>query len=63
MNYPKEMTTEALNTVSAISNRLNMPMLETLQEMQENLNDYAPAERVAFRVTMAGFQRMFAEVA
>ena len=60
MNCTKEMTTDALNTVSAVAKRLNMPLLETLQEMQENLADYAPAERVAFRITMAGFQEMFA---
>lgn len=63
MKYPKEMTTEAIVTVSNISKRLNLPLLETLQEMSVNLNDYAPAERVAYRVAMAGFGALFAEAA
>jgi hypothetical protein len=63
MNYPKEATTDALNTIVAISVRMNLPLLETLVEMKENLDDYTPAERMAFRITMAGFGELFAEVA
>lgn len=63
MNYPKEVSASALETVVQTSVRLNLPLLETLQEMQENLDDYTPAERTAFRITMAGFQQLFAEVA
>lgn len=52
--------TEALVVVEAIQTEMGEGLLEVLQYMQDNLDQFTAHQRVAFRIVMAGFQEMFA---
>ena len=50
--------TEAMVHISARKEADGSGLLETLQYMQDNLDEFEPAERRAFRVVMNDFRRL-----
>ena len=51
---------EALAIVQIEADSMGLPMLETLQFMGDNLEEFGSVERCAYRTAMRGFQRLFA---
>ena len=52
---------EACYTVQLVAAERGEGLLETLQYMSENLDDFKPNERTAFRIFMSLGSQMFAE--
>lgn len=50
--------TEAMVTISEIKENFGEGLLETLQYMQDNLEDFSESEQRAFRVVMADFRKL-----
>jgi len=50
--------TEAMVTISDIKESFGEGLLETLQYMQDNLEDFNESEVRAFRVVMADFRKL-----
>ena len=50
--------TEAMITISEIKENFGEGLLETLQYMQDNLEDFSESEQRAFRVVMADFRKL-----
>ena len=51
---------EALAIIKDEADNMGMPMLETLEFMGINLQEYGSVERCAYRTAMRGFQALFA---
>jgi len=51
---------EALSIIQGEADSMGLPMLETLQFMQDNLEEFGSVERCAYRTAMHGFQRLLA---
>ena len=54
------MITQALETVTAISQQLQMPMLETLMYIREHTEDFSLAELRDYYIVMADFEKLLA---
>jgi len=52
------MKTQALETVTAISQVLQMPMLETLLYIREHTEEFSLAELRDYYIVMADFERL-----
>ena len=50
---------DSLATVQAISEQLEMPMLETLMYIQSHTSEFSLRELRDYYVVMAGFQKLF----
>ena len=50
--------TQAMVTISAIKETFGEGLLETLQYMQDNLDDFSDNEKQAFRVVMRDFRKL-----
>jgi hypothetical protein len=59
MFKPSDLT-EALATVQAISEQLDMPMLETLMYIREHTEEFSMMELSHYYRVMADFQRLLA---
>jgi hypothetical protein len=54
------MITQALETVTAISQQLQMPMLETLLYIRRNTEEFSLAELRDYYIVMADFEKLLA---
>ena len=54
------MITQALETVTAISQQLEMPMLETLLYIRMNAEEFSLAELRDYYIVMADFEKLLA---
>jgi len=54
------MITEALETVTAISQQLQMPMLETLMYIGEHTEEFSLRELRDYYIAMEQFERLLA---
>ena len=52
------MITQALETVTAISQQLQMPMLETLIYIKEHTDEFSLRELRDFYIVMADFEKL-----
>jgi hypothetical protein len=52
------MITQALETVTAISQQLQMPMLETLFYVREHTEEFSLAELRDYYIVMADFEKL-----
>jgi len=52
------MITEALETVTAISQQLQMPMLETLMYIREHTDEFSLRELRDYYIVMADFEKL-----
>ena len=52
------MIEQALETVNAISQQLEMPMLETLMYIREHTEDFSLAELRDYYIVMADFEKL-----
>lgn len=52
------MITQALETVTAISQMLQMPMLETLLYIREHTEEFSLAELRDYYIVMADFEKL-----
>ena len=50
--------TQAMVIISVVKESSGDGLLETLQYMQDNLDEFAPVERRAFRVVMNDFHKL-----
>lgn len=55
--------TQAMDIICAIKETFGEGLLETLQYMQDNLDDFSDNERQAFRVVMRDFRKLLAPAA
>ena len=53
----------ALEIIGQVQDNLGLGLLETLKEMQENIDEFNDKEVRAFRVAMRDFSKLFAEKA
>lgn len=54
------MITQALETVTAISQQLQMPMLEALFYVREHTEEFSLAELRDYYIVMADFEKLLA---
>jgi hypothetical protein len=54
------MITQSLETVTAISQQLQMPMLETLLYIREHTEEFSFAELLDYYIVMADFEKLLA---
>jgi hypothetical protein len=54
------MITQALETVTAISQQLQMPMLETLMYIKEHTDEFNFTELRDYFIVMADFEKLLA---
>jgi len=54
--------TQALEIVSNFSKAKDLPMLETLMFLEDNLSEQSNELQQAYIITKSGFQKMFAPV-
>jgi len=54
------MITQALETVTAISQQLQMPMLETLMYVRAHTEEFSLAELRDYYIVMADFEKLLA---
>jgi len=52
------MITQALETVTAISQQLQMPMLETLLYIREHTDEFSLTELRDYYIVMADFEKL-----
>jgi hypothetical protein len=52
------MITEALETVTAISQQMSLPMLETLIYIKEHTDEFSLRELRDFYIVMADFEKL-----
>ena len=50
--------TQAMVIICAIKETFGDPLLETLQYMQDNLDDFSDNEKQAFRVVLRDFRKL-----
>jgi hypothetical protein len=53
-------TAQALDRIAEIAQENGEGILETLQYMNDNLDQFSVKDRQAFRIAFAGFQKLFA---
>ena len=53
---------QAMDRIAEIAVDNGEGMLETLQYMNDNLDQFSDQDRLAFRIVFAGFQKLFARV-
>ena len=54
------MIAQALETVTAISQQLQMPMLETLMYIREHTDEFSLTELRDYYIAMADFEKLLA---
>ena len=62
MQFETMSQAEALAIIQIEADSMGLPMLETLQFMGDNLEEFGSVERCAFNTAMRGFRRLLAPV-